>query len=408
MQRSYRPSDPDHSEPALQPGSLLRRLRESPQDAIERIAGTIGARRSTSLGEAQAAAYLDGRMRRAGLRVSADALDAPAGIAWDGIVLALLAVISAILYYWLPLPSLALLLWNLAIAAVAFMRPSNPLLARRRPTQNVIATRALEASPRWRVVLLAPLDTPAAIGARARRLIAGTRPLLGRLIATVAMLLLGLAALIGPVEVRRLFWYGQFIPVIYLCALAGCELWAARAPTSAGAANHAGALAVLLESADRLGTLTNTELWAVALGATTTGAGLADLLRRYPFDRRMTLFIGLESIGSGLLSYVTREGWLPQRAADPLLVRLVAEMDAADPLINVEPRPYYSEPTLQELLHRGRYRALTVIGLDADGNPAQRGSLADTPEQISPEILDRAVRLVVGVVKQIDETPAGA
>jgi hypothetical protein len=407
MQRSYRPSDqPDHPEPTLQPGSLLRRLRESPQDAIERIAGTIGARRATSLGEAQAAAYLDGRMRRAGLRVSADALDAPSGIVWDGIALAPLALASAILYYWLPLPSLALLLWDLAIATVAFLRPSNPLLARRRPTQNVIATRALETTPRWRVVVLAPLDTPAAIGPRARRLIAGTRPLFGRLIATAAMLVLGFAALVGPVEIRRLFWYGQFVAVIYLCVLAGCELWAARARASAGAANHAGALAALLECADRLAALTNTELWAVALGATTTGAGLADLLRRYPFDRQMTLFIGLESIGSGLLSYVTREGWLPQRPADSLLVRLVAEMDAADPLINVEPRPYYSEPTLLQLLHRGRYRALTVIGLDAEGSPAQRGSLADTPEQISPEIVDRAVRLVVGVVKQIDETAA--
>ena len=59
-----------------QPRSLLRRLREDPTDAVNRIAVEIGARRPTSLGEAQAAAYLDGRMRRAGLRVSADAFRA--------------------------------------------------------------------------------------------------------------------------------------------------------------------------------------------------------------------------------------------------------------------------------------------------------------------------------------------
>ena len=69
------------------PRSLLRRLREDPTDAVNRIALEIGARRPTSLGEAQAAAYLDGRMRRAGLRVSAqEATPGPAGpvtlVAW--------------------------------------------------------------------------------------------------------------------------------------------------------------------------------------------------------------------------------------------------------------------------------------------------------------------------------------
>jgi hypothetical protein len=403
MHMPYRPanqSSPPASSP--QPSSLLRRLREAPQDAINRIAGDIGPRRATSLGEAQAAAYLDGRLRRAGLRVSADAFRAPAGMAWDGVVLALLAAVSVILYYWAPLPSFALSLGNFAIAVVALRRSSNPFLARKQSSQNVIATRALEAPPRWRVVLLAPLDTPPATPQIARRLSAGMRPLFGRVIACGVIVVLALLAFFGPLEVRRLFWYAQFAAVAYLLTLAALAAWQLRAPATAGAANHAGALAALLESADTLNTLTQTELWAVALGATDSGAGLADLLRRYPFDPQMTLFIGLESIGSGLLSYVTREGRLPQRPADALLLRLVAETDAADPLINIEPRPYYSEPTLQYGLHHGHYRSLTIIGLDADGSPAQRGSPIDTPDQIDAEMVDRAVRLIVGVVKSID------
>jgi hypothetical protein len=403
MPMSYRPIN-QSSLPGSgpQPGSLLRRLREAPQDAVNRIAGDIGTRRATSLGEAQAAAYLDGRLRRAGLRVSADAFRAPAGIAWDGIVLALLATLSVILYYWVPRPSLALSLWNLAIAVAAFRRPSNPFLIRKQPSQNVIATRALEGPPRWRVVLLAPLDTPPATPQIARRLSSGMRPLLGRVVACGAIVALALLAFFGPLDLRRLLWYAQFAPAAYLLIVAALEAWLLWAPATAGAANHAGALAAMLESADILNALTQTELWAVALGASSSGAGLADLLRRYPFDPQMTLFIGLETIGSGLLSYVTREGRLPQRSADPLLVRLVTETDATDPLINVEPRPYYSEPTLQYALHRGRYRTLTIIGLDADGSPAQRGSSTDTPEQIDAEMIDRAVRLIIGVVKQLD------
>src|SRR5215217_2421078 len=165
MQRPIRQSQSIGGDADDQPRSLLRRLREDPTDAVNRIALEIGARRPTSLGEAQAAAYLDGRMRRSGLRVSADAFRAAAGSGWDGALLALLATVGVVLYYWLPLPSLALALWNLTIAVVALLRPGTPLLARKRQSQNVIATRAIDNPLRWRVVLLAALDSPPAISA---------------------------------------------------------------------------------------------------------------------------------------------------------------------------------------------------------------------------------------------------
>ncbi|HEX9372834.1 MAG TPA: hypothetical protein VF897_17610, partial [Roseiflexaceae bacterium] len=364
MQRPLRLPDQIGASPSgVQPGSLLRRLQEDPREAIDWIAGDIGARRATSLGEAQAAAYIDGRMRRAGLRVAADAFRAPAGVRWDGLLLALLAVAGVALYYWLPLPSLALAGWNLATATMGWLQPGAMPLTRKRPSQNVIATRALNGTPRWRVVLLAALDSPAASGRLARQLTAGARPLLGRVIASALIVVLALLALLAlPLELRRALWYAQMLPAAYLAILAGLDLWVARAPTTPGAANHAGALAALLESAGALSALEQTELWAVALGATSSGAGLSDLLRRYPFDREKTLFVGIESIGGGRLSYVTREGLLPQRPADAQLLRLVAGADAADPLIDAEPRPYISEPTLARALPRDR-RALTIVGL---------------------------------------------
>jgi hypothetical protein len=387
-----------------QPRSLLRRLREDPMDAVNRIAAEIGARRPTSLGEAQAAAYLDGRLRRAGLRVSADAFRAAAGPGWDGVLLALLATVGVVLYYWLPLPSLALALWNLAIAGVALARSGLPLLARKRQSQNVIATRALDQAPRWRVVLLAPLDTPPTTSAWARWLIAGRRAQLGRIIVCGLIVVLAVLALAGPLELRRVFWYAQIAGAAYVLLLGGIELWSMLAPTTSGAINHAGALAALLESADSLNGLSQTELWAVALGASASGAGLTDLLRRYPFDRDMTFFVGIESIGGGRLSYLTRAGILPQRPGDPLLLRLAAAADADDPLIDAEPRATTSEPALVRQLQQTGRRALTIIGLDADGRPAYRGSAADAIEQVDERALDRAIRLVIGLVKKIDST----
>jgi hypothetical protein len=404
MQRPPRHPESIGGDADDQPRSLLRRLREDPADAVNRIAGEIGARWPTSLGEARAAAYLDGRMRRAGLRVSADAFRATAGPGWDGALLALLASIGCVLYYWLPLPSLALAVWNLAIAGVALLRPGAPLLARKRQSQNVIATRAIDNPPHWRVVLLAALDSPPATSALARRLTAGRRAELGRVIVCGLIVILALMALGGPLGLRQLLWYLQIAGALFLVILAGLEILSMFAPSTPGAVNHAGALAALLESADSLNALSQTELWAVALGASSSGTGLADLLRRYPFDQERTLFIGIESIGAGRVSYVTRTGIMPQRASDSLLLRLAADADADDPLIDAEPRPYTSEPAVVQLLQRTGRRALTIIGLEPDGRPACRGSMADTPDHLDAHALDRAVRLVVGLVKKIDST----
>ncbi len=387
----------------IRPGQYLRRLREHPLDAVNRITGEIGPRPATSLAEAQAAAYLDGRLRRAGLRVSVDPFRAPAGARADGALLALLATIGIALYYWLPLPSLFLSLWSLAIAVVMLRRPDTPLLARRRQSQNVIATRATAQLPRWRVVLLAPLDSPPTTGRLTRALDDGARPLIGRV---AACGLLTLFALAGLMDVRRLWWYAQVAPAAYLWLLALLDLWMLRAPASPGAISHAGALAVLMASAEELAGLQQTELWIVALGATSSGAGLADLLRRYPFDNEATLFVGLMGIGASGLCYVTREGPLRRQHPDPQLLQLAAAADKHDPLINAEPRPYSRTWTLVEPLLRSGRRALTLMSLGFDGDVPYRGSPNDTVEVVDAKLLERALRLVVGLVRMIDATEA--
>jgi len=369
---------------------------------VGRIANAIGPRGPTSLGEAQAAAYIDGRLRLAGLRVSADPFRAPRSAGADGPLLALPALVSVVLYYRLPLPSLFLALWGLAIAVVLLRRPGMALLAQRRPSQNVIATRAASGKPRRRVVLLAPLDSPPVMGRLARLLADELRSQVGCVAAYGLLALFAVLAWFGPLEVRRAWWYAQFVPTVYLGVLGWLGLGLLRAPATPGAVSHAGALAVLLASAEELTSLERTELWAVALGASASGAGLADFLRRYPFDREMTLFVGVEGVGAGNLCYVTREGVLRERPADPLLLQLAAAADTADSLINAEPRPYRRELTAAARLRRTGRHALTIACLGADGETPYRGSREDTPAAIDPQTLDRAMRLIVGLVRQID------
>ncbi len=376
-----------------------RRLREDPLDAVFLVAETIGPRPATSLGEARAAAYLDGRLRRAGMRVTADPFVVAVWEGWDGVAVALLVLAAVALYFWFPLAAVALLLPALSLALWRVVRPDLPLLARRRESQNVIGTRAGPQRAPWRVVLLAPLDAPPQLPAVLRPL---SDPRVLALVRAVACLLVALPALAGLWDVQRLWWYVQMLPAAALLALAAQSVWQGRAASGAGAINHAGALAVLLSTVETLGPTERVELWAVGLGATVPGVGLGDLLRRYPFERERTLFVALESIGAGELAYLTREGLLRQVRADTALLGCAAAADAADPRVNVAPRPYRGA-TLAGRLQRGGRRALAIVCLGADGRPPLYADPADLPEAVDAALLDRAVRLVAGIVRQIDQ-----
>ncbi|GAB4189503.1 MAG: hypothetical protein OHK0022_01860 [Roseiflexaceae bacterium] len=375
-----------------------RRLREDPQDAVFHVAETIGPRPATSLGEARAAAYLDGRLRRAGMRVSADPFVVAVSEGWDGLLIGLLVLVGVGLYFWFPLLALGLLLPGLLLALWRAFRPGVPLLARRRESQNVIGTRAGPQRAPWRVVLLAPLDSPPQLPAALRPL---SDPQALALLRATCCLLVALCALVGLWDVQRLWWYAQMLPAAALLLLGVQSTWLARAPGSSGAISHAGALAVLLSTVETLGPTERVELWAVGLGATRAGDGLADLLRRYPFERERTLFVALESIGAGELAYLTREGLLREVQADALLLGCAAAADTADPRVNVAPRPYRNATLAGRLLRDSR-RALAIICLGPDGRPPLYASPADTPDAVDPVLLERAVRLVGGIVRQID------
>ncbi len=384
-------------------GWTARRLREDPYEAMLRIAGEIGPRRPTSLAEAKAAAYLDGRLRRAGMSVSADAFRATPTSGWDTLLVALLACLAVALYFWLPLPSLLLSLWNMCLAAV-LLRRGGGLIGRRGTSQNVIATRAAAELRRWRVVLLAPLESPPALGRVGRALLSNGRAARGRLIAGVAIVLLaagGLADL--PLEARRALWYAQALPAAYLLVLAGAELRAARAPYSPGAVSHAGALATLLSAAEALGQLESVELWVAALGSVSTRGGLEDMLRRYPFDREETLFIGIEGIGAGSLCFVSGGDGPRRLGADPLILER-AHTVGLDPQNEVGPRVYRGGTTLAGALRAAGLRTLGVMCLDAAGRVPLQASAADAPDQVDPALLERAAQFVTALVRQFDQT----
>jgi hypothetical protein len=385
----------------VNPRGGYRRLREDPITTLQRIAGEIGPRAATSLAEAKAAAYLDGRLRRSGMHVSADTFAARDITGRDGLLLGGLALLTALLFPWQAWPSLLLALWTVCVALLLVRRLRAPLLGPIRGSQNVVAIRAASVRARWRVVLLAPLDSPPILGRIGQVLLGDRARTNGQVAACLALALLCLVGLLVPAWARSLIWYVQFGPVAFLLGTALIETLAARRERSRGAVSHAGALAALLAVAETTEAVDRVELWVVALGATVTSAGVADLLRRYPFDRDTTLFIGLEGIGAGSLCFVDG-GDAPRGApADALLVE-AAHAAGSEAASEAGPRSYRGGWSLAGLLRARGFRSIAVMCLDASGRVTRRGAADDTPEQVEPVLLENAARLVGGIVRRLD------
>jgi hypothetical protein len=198
-----------------------------------------------------------------------------------------------------------------------------------------------------------------------------------------------------PPEVRTVL---LLIPVVYLLLAASAELWVRSQPFSSGAVSYAGSIAAMLTAVDDLGRLNNTELWAVGLGGGTTGAGLAQLVKKYPFDAHATFFIGLEGLGRGALSYVLHDVNERTRSADDILVDVFTEATRG---VRAEPRIANFIPIVRPLTQAKR-RAISIACLDHNGRVPLQGSTKDTSEAITPAIVEQSARLLTNAVRALD------
>ena len=185
---------------------------------------------------------------------------------------------------------------------------------------------------------------------------------------------------------------------MYLLVAASAELWVRAQPFSAGAVSYGGAIAAMLTAVEDLGRLHTTELWAVGLGGGTTGAGLAQLVKKYPFDAKATFFIGLEGIGRGTLSYLLHDVNERTRSADDILVDVFTEATLG---VRAEPRVANFLPFIRPLTLAKR-RTISVACLDHNGRIPLQGSGKDTIDAITPALIEQTARLIADAVRGID------
>jgi hypothetical protein len=357
-------------------------LRNESPAIIGHLADQIGARSPGSPQEATAAAFVNARLRRAGMRVSTTPLRVAPRRRTLYSVAAALGLFASLTAVVLPLPALLLAL-ALIIILLLDMRfgPIAPL-GSPKASQTIVGTRAIASSgqaappPRWRVVLLAPLDTPTAPGGLAALASPSRSAGLARV---AALALVAAAALLEQLSPQR-GWAFLVLPVAVLLT---AQLAAAlRPPRPAGRDGGVGALAALLLAAQHLGGLERVEIWAVAVGATTVDSyGVESLLARYPFGYEQTLLVAIEQLHSGELQVATAAG-----QGEPLLRELLAVAREHGAALAARP----PDSALEAPQRRGRLRGLRIYSA---GTPAA---------PLDPGTVERAVGLLVALAHTLE------
>lgn len=379
-----------HSDAETPPSLLARRLQEAPIDSAIRFVEHCGPRPATGLGEARAAAAVDGRLRRSGLQVAADIFTIQRNVLWLEGVLSGLALLGAFLYYWLPIIATALFMLAAILSALQWQGIWSHVFKTSSKSQNVVATRAAEAAQQQRIVILAPLDSPLASVRLGPGLV---RFLQKSWLSTLATSLMLLFALLGLFIPLRLWLIAILIPLMLLLSRLFVVLFERYSAQSPGAIHHAGPLAVLLACSNVLDGLQSSELWAVALGASSNMRyGLQDLLARYPFDKNNTLFIVLEGIGATKLCSMVNTAeheHFNQRVAEAIHVGIELTL--------CPPRPGVGSMLIQQ-----GYACIALHADDGQGRWPYYGSPNDMPEQLDAEQLVLATRFVVECVRALD------
>ncbi len=341
----------------------------------------IGVRVAGSPQEATVAAFVNARLRQTGMGVSANPLRLTprrqrmyALVAAAGLFAALTALV-------LPIPALILAL--LGVILLLADQTSGPLvhIGQQLPSQTIVGNRAIAANssalgpppPRWRVVLLAPLD--AALVPPSRWAIA----------ARIFPLLLVVCATLFDLLLPARGWVLLSIPASVLLTIQIVLLL--RPPQLAPGDADTGALATLLLSAKRLPDMQQVEVWAIVVGASALDpAGIEEMLRIYPFDPQQTLFISMEHVGSGTLHYAPS----PHYPKHPLLNRATAYLHQYAQLAPTPPSVFQRHLDTQHLAYISLF--------------------SSNRERLDPDLSLRLTDVVIGMLAHIEQdtpqTPA--
>ncbi len=378
---------------------------------LEHLAVKIGPRSATSRAERTSAQYLAEEMEKTADQVVVQPFRSVSSTAGVYLLHYLLMVLAVVLFNKYPLLAAILATANM----VGYLRETSAreFFSRVLPqdkSQNVIAVKR-RAGENWktRVVLVAHYDTARPHLFFHPRLVAVYRALYSLTnlsLAAIVALALAEALAASPGMTLPAFFHYLPLPfagylVLMMLPLLLRVIWDGEIY---GANDNASGVAVMLTAFNNLteNMPEGAELWAVATGCGHAGAtGMSRFLDEYGDQIRNDYIINIDSLAAGTLNYITGEGLLQTLPADRELMLAAAAFSRKNPEITLLGNVY------KDMLGDGTaailkgYKAMSIMGLDENGNVPNRNWPSDTMENVNGENMVAGVQLVQSLTRQL-------
>jgi hypothetical protein len=373
---------------------------------IRYLVDVVGFRAPTSEGERWASKYIAGVMEKLGIDHQVESFHAYRTFSFPLMIVWTVSVIGGLISCSHGFLGFLLV----TLGAVAFYKEAHlqgwtPRFLPQAPSQNVVGRIPAKGEARRRVLVCAHYDTSRSGLYFDPRFVGGFRTVF--LLTAVSSLGLPVFVLLGG-----LFWSGLFtllreLAILWLflniLVLLHREVYGKNVY---GANDNASGTGVMLAVAERLSKepLENTEVWVAATGCEEAGlVGMLDLLKRHGQELEDALIVNLDNVGLGELKYITGEGLVKAFPADPELLMYSAEVVRENPELPFAPREHRGGLATDATgaLING-YRAMSVMGLDADGIVPNWHWETDVVENLDEKNLAYTETFVDLLLKKID------
>ena len=201
----------------------------------------------------------------------------------------------------------------------------------------------------------------------------------------------------------------QFVATVALIFAVTFLADIALSGTSPGASDNASGVATVLRLAERYGDdLDHFDVWVLLTGGEEALAeGMREWMRRHrrELDPTATIFLNVDTVGSGTVRYTRRIGPLLSARTHPRLIELcrhLTEEDAEDGRYGV--RPIVLRAVDDALAaRRAGFPAVSISCRGDDDRPEHLHRETDTPDQVDDAALDRAFGFCSELIELIDE-----
>ncbi|MEA2448827.1 MAG: hypothetical protein QOG63_759 [Thermoleophilaceae bacterium] len=201
----------------------------------------------------------------------------------------------------------------------------------------------------------------------------------------------------------------QFVATIALILAVTAFADIALSGLSPGASDNATGVATVLRLAERYGDdLDHFDVWVVLTGGEEALAeGMREWIRshRRELDPTATIFLNVDTVGSGTVRYARRLGPLLTARTHPRLLQLcgrLAEEDAQHGRYGVRAIVQRSADDALAARRAG-FPAVSVSCREDDDHPAELHRGTDTPERLDDAALERAFGFCSELIELIDE-----